>query len=243
MCGMEAISLWHCWGTTEPSACLDCCINCFSSFSWKYPNIFHMGFRSGMLAGQSSTVTPWSANHMEVFFALWAGAEVLLEKETSISIKLVSRWKHKVLQNILVDGCIDFGLDKTQWTNTNRRHGNPHHPWLQKLHAGLQAAWILCLSTLPPDSGTLISKWNSKFTFIWKVDFGPLRSNPVFFLFSPGKMLLTLFLFQKRLGSPFPEDIWTWWLLMRSLQLQFTPCEALPSAEVESNTLHLLALL
>ncbi len=30
-------------------------------------------------------------------------------------------------------------------------------------------------------------------------------------------------------GSPFPEDVWAWWLLMHWLQLQFTPCEALPS--------------
>ncbi len=29
--------------------------------------------------------------------------------------------------------------------------------------------------------------------------------------------------------SPFPEDVWAWWLLMHWLQLQFTPCEALPS--------------
>ncbi len=36
-CGMEAISLWHCWGTIEPSARLDCWIDCCSSFSWKYP--------------------------------------------------------------------------------------------------------------------------------------------------------------------------------------------------------------
>ncbi len=92
---------------------------------------------------------------------------------------------------------------------------------LWKLHTGLQA--ILCLSTLPPDSGTLISKWNAKFTFIWKED------SPVLFLLSPGKMLLTMFLFQKWLGSPFPEDVWAWWLLMHWLQLQFTPCEALPS--------------
>ncbi len=42
-------------------------------------------------------------------------------------------------------------------------------------------------------------------------------------------MLLLLFLFQKWLGSPFPEDIWAWWLLMHWLQLQFTHCEALPS--------------
>ncbi len=71
---------------------------------------------------------------------------------------------------------------------------------------------------------TLISKWNAKFAFIWKVDFGPLSNSPVIFLFSPDKMLLTMFLFQKWLGSPFPEDVWAWWL-----QLQFTPCEALPS--------------
>ncbi len=38
-----------------------------------------------------------------------------------------------------------------------------------------------------------------------------------------------MFLFQKWLGSPFPEDVWAWWLLMHWLQLQFAPCEALPS--------------
>ncbi len=42
-------------------------------------------------------------------------------------------------------------------------------------------------------------------------------------------MLLTMFLFQKWLGSPFPEDVWAWWLLMHWLQFHFTPCEALPS--------------
>ncbi len=108
--------------------------------------------RSGMLAGQSSTpVNSRSANHLEVGLALWAGAKVLLEKEISISIKLASKWKLKVLRNLMVDGYIDFGLDKTQWTNTSRRHGTLNHHWLWKLHTGLQAAWILCLSTLPPD--------------------------------------------------------------------------------------------
>ncbi len=105
-----------------------------------------------MLAGQSSTVISWSAKHLEVVLAVWAGAKVLLEKKISISIKLVSRWKHKVLLNLLVDGCVDCGLDKTQWTNTSRWHGSPNHHWLWKLHTGLQATWILCLSTLPPDS-------------------------------------------------------------------------------------------
>ncbi len=46
---------------------------------------------------------------------------------------------------------------------------------------------------------------------------------------SSGKMLLRMFLFQKCLGNSFPEDVWAWWLLMHWLQLQFTPCEALPS--------------
>ncbi len=53
-----------------------------------------------------------------------------------------------------------------------------------------------------------------------------LSNSPVCFLLSPGKMLLTMFLFQK---FPFPEDVWAWWLLMHWLQLQSTPCEALPS--------------
>ncbi len=121
------------------------------------------------------------------------------------------------------------------WTsdNTVDQHQqmtcSPNHHWLWKLHTGLQATWILCLSTLPPDAGTLISKLNAIFTFLWKEDFGPLSNSPVIFLLSPGKMLLTMFLFQKWVGSPFPEDVWAWWLLMHWLQLQFTPCEALPS--------------
>ncbi len=82
---------------------------------------------------------------------------------------------------------------------------------------------------LQSSSRLLISKWIAKFTFIWKEDFGPLSNCLVLFLLSPGKMLLTLSLVQKWLGSPFPEDVWAWWLLMHWLQLQSTPCEALPS--------------
>ncbi len=57
---------------------------------------------------------------------------------------------------------------------------------------GPQATWILCLSSLPPDSGTLISKGNAKFTLIREHNFGPLSSSPVLFVFSPGEALLTL---------------------------------------------------
>ncbi len=56
-----------------------------------------------------------------------------------------------------------------------------------------------------------------------------MSNSPVLFLFSPGRILLTMFLFQKWLGSPFPGDVWASSLLMHWLQLQFTPCEALPS--------------
>ncbi len=49
----------------------------------------------------------------------------------------------------------------------------------------------------------LISELNAKFTFIWKENFGPPSNSPVLFLLSPGKILLTMFLFQKWLGSPF----------------------------------------
>ncbi len=92
--------------------------------------------------------------------------QVLLENEICISIKLVSSRKHEMLENFLVHGCVDLGPQKTQWTNTSRWHGTPNHHWLWKLYTGPQATWILCLSSLPPDSGTLISKGNAKFTFI-----------------------------------------------------------------------------
>ncbi len=94
-------------------------------------------------------------------------------------------------------------------------------------HSG--SIWILFLSTLPPDSGTLISKLNAKFTFIWKEDFGPLSNSPVLFLLSPDNMLLTSFLFQKWLVALFLKisergDSWC-------THSSFSPlfCEALPS--------------
>ncbi len=141
------------WGSAEEllSLQLVCIVgSTFFIFLLKIYHRFHMGFRSGMLAGQSSTVISWSEKHLEIILAVWAGAKVLLEKQINISIKLLSRWKHKVLHNCLVDGCIDSRLDKTQWTNTSRRHGTPNHHWLWKL--SFIVVWVLCLSSLPPDS-------------------------------------------------------------------------------------------
>ncbi len=120
--------------------------------------------------------------------------QVLLENEICISIKLVSSRKHEVLKNFLVYGCVDLGPQKTQWTNTSRWHGTPNHHWLWKLYTGPQATWILCLSSLPPDSGTLISKGNAKFTFIREHNFGPLSSSPV-------ETLLTLSVVQEWLDT------------------------------------------
>ncbi len=133
-------------GCFDTSLQLICSVWSDVTYSIFLLTISHMGFRSGELAGQSSTVISWSANHLEVVLTVWADAKILLEKEISISIKLASRWKHKVFQNLLADGCIDFGLDKTQRTNTNRRHDTPNHHWLWKLHTGLQAVFLQTLS-------------------------------------------------------------------------------------------------
>ncbi len=68
---------------------------------------------------------------------------------------------------------------------------HPNHHRLWKLNTGLQAACVMSFSTLPPDSRTLVSKWNTKLALIWKEDFGPLGNSPVLLLLSPGKTPLT----------------------------------------------------
>ncbi len=82
----------------------------FLIFLLTIPHRFSMGFRSGEFAGQSSTSTlMWSFNQLVVLLAVWA-----VENEISIFKKLVSRRKHEVLQNFLVNGCSDVGFQKTQ---------------------------------------------------------------------------------------------------------------------------------
>ncbi len=139
---------------------------------------------SGEFAGQSSTPTFGA-------FGSVGRCQILLENEISIFKKLVSRRKHEVLQNVLINGCSDFGLQKT-WTNTSRWHCTPNHHRLWKLNTGLQATCAMSFSTLPPDSRTLVSKWNTKLALIWKEDFGPLGNSPVLLLLSPGKTPLTI---------------------------------------------------
>jgi len=70
---------------------------------------------------------------------------------------------------------------------------------------------------------TLISKWNSKITFIWKEDFGPLSNSPVLFLLSTGKMLLTKLLNQpitwKQLDA-FRHLLYMWWRRLAEVQTE-----------------------
>ncbi len=97
------------------------------------------------------------------------------QKEAWSAPKCIGKW------------CSDIGFQKTQWTNTSRWHCNPIHHRLWKLNTGLLATWAMSFSTLPPDSRTLVSKWNTKFSLIWKEDFGPLGNIPVLLLLSPVK--------------------------------------------------------
>ncbi len=91
----------------------------FLVFLLTIPNRFSMGFRSGEFASLSSTPTPWSFNQLLVLLAVWAGAKSCWKMKSSFK-KLVSRRKHEVLQNLLVNGCSDVGFPIAQWTNTSR---------------------------------------------------------------------------------------------------------------------------
>ncbi len=80
-CGMEVISLWHCWGGMEAQVSLTVA---FSSsallglvsliFLLTIPHRCSMGFRSGEFAGQSSTVTPWTPASVH---SLWSSHKCL----------------------------------------------------------------------------------------------------------------------------------------------------------------------
>ncbi len=125
--GMEVISLWHCWGGMEAQVSLTVAFSSSAFFGLLFliflltiPHRFSMGFRSGEFAGQSSTPTQWSFNQLLVLLAVWAGAKSCW-KMKSASLKSwsgLSRRKHEVLQNFLVNGCSDVGFQK----NTMDQH-------------------------------------------------------------------------------------------------------------------------
>ncbi len=123
---------------------------------------------------------------------------------------------------------------KTQWTNTNRWHCTPNHHRLWKLNTGLLTTWVMSFSTLPPDSRTLVSKWNTKLALIWKEDFGPLGNSPDLLLLSPGKTCLSLSVVQewlnKRITTTVAKflDTSVWWLLIPWPQPQSISSEVHP---------------
>ncbi len=206
--GMEVISLWHCWGGMEAQVSLTVA---FSSsallrlvsliFLLTITHRFSMGFRSGEFAGQSSTPTPWSFNQLLVLLAVWAGAKSCWKMKSASLKSWSAEGSMKCSKNLLVNGCSDIGFPKTQWTNTSRWHCTPNHHRLWKLNTGLHATWAMSFSTLPPDSRTLVSKWNTKLALIWKEDFGPLGNSPVLLLLSPGKTPLMLSVVQEWLNK------------------------------------------
>ncbi len=140
--------------------------SCFSFSSWQYPidSLWGSGLVS-LLASQAHQ----HHGHLTNFwcFCSVSRCQILLENEISIFKKLVSRRKHEVLQNVLVNGCSDIGFQKTEWTKTSRWHCTPNHHRLWKLNTGLQETWTMSFSTLPPDSRTLDSKLNTKLALIW----------------------------------------------------------------------------
>ncbi len=118
------------------------------------------------------------------------------------------------------------------WTSENTVDQHQQMTWQPKSSLTVETShWTSSnMDSVPLHSSSRL--WDLDFQMKCKIyfdHFGPLSNSPVLFLHSPGKTLLTLSLVQKWLGSPFPEVVWAWWLLMHWLQLQSTPCEALTS--------------
>ncbi len=151
--------------------------------------------------------------------------QILLENEISIFKKLVSRRKHEVLQNFLVNGCSDVGFQNTM-DQHSRWHYIPNHHRVWKLNTGLQATWAMSFSTLPPDSRTLVSKLNTKLALIWKEDFEPLGNSPVLLLLSSGNA-------SDDNCSQIPWLLCVWMLLMSWPQSQSIPCEVHPNSWID----------
>lgn len=71
----------------------------------------------------------------------------------------------------------------TQWTNSSWWPSSPdcHWQWW-KPYIWPQDNWIMSLPSHSSVTGTLIFKWNAKFTFISKEDFGLLGNGSLLFL-------------------------------------------------------------
>ncbi len=203
--GMEAISLWLCSGVMEAQVAL---IAAFRSsallglvsliFLLTIHQRFSMGFRSGEFADQSSTVTH---GHWTSFWYIWQCGQVpspagkwnqnlhkaCQQKEAWSALKYPGRWLRWL------------------WTSENTVDQHQQMTWQPKSSLTVETShWTSRnMDSVPLHSSSRL--WDSKFTLIWKEDWlwTTDQQSSSFSLFSPGKMLLTMF--------------------------QFTPCEALPS--------------
>ncbi len=183
---------------------------------------FSMGFRSGEFAGQSSTVTPWSLNQLLVPLAVWAVPspagkwnqhlhKACQQKEAWSALKFPGRWLLWL------------------WTSENTVDQHQQMTWQPKSSLTVKTShWTSSnMESVPLHSSSRL--WDLDFQMKCKIYFHLKRGlwtteqQSVPFLHSPGKMLLTLSLVQKWLGSPFPEDVWAWW-----------PLDALTPASVHS---------
>ncbi len=109
--------------------------------------------------------------HCKVWWLCWPVSKASQQKEAWSAPKYLDKWVQW-----------RWFSKKQQWTNISRWHCTSNNHRLWKHNTGCQATWVMSFSTLPPDSRTLVSKWNTKLAIIWKEDFAPLRR------LSPGKM-------------------------------------------------------
>ncbi len=104
------------------------------------------------------------------------------------------------------------------WTSENTVDQHQQMTWKPKSSLTVETShWTSSnVDSVPLHSSSRL--WDLDFQMKCKIYFhlkrGLWSNSPVLFFLSPGKMLLMLFLFQKWVGSTFPEDIGAWWLLM-----------------------------
>ncbi len=211
--GMEVISLWHCWGGMEAQVSL---IDFIDSL-WG--------------SGQASLLANQAHGHWTSFWYLWQCGQVpspagkwnqhlhkaCQQKEAWSALKFPGRWLCWL------------------WTSENTAEQHQQMTWQPKSSLTVETShWTSSnMDSVPLHSFSRL--WDLDFQIKCKIYFHLKRGlwtteqQSSFFLHSPGKTLLMLSLVQKWLGSPFPEDVWAWWLLMHWLQLQSSPCEALTS--------------
>ncbi len=213
---------WSVCGTAEvvwkprflwqwPSGHLHCWVWCLSSSSWQYPidSLWGSG-QASLLANQahSNPAGKWN-QHLH---------KACQQKEAWSALKFPGRWLRWL------------------WTSDNTVDQHQQMTWQPKSSLTVETShWTSSnMDSVPIHSSSRL--WDLDFKMKCKIYFHLKRglwttaaTVQLFFSTAQVRCFWLCFLFQKWLGSPFPEDVWAWWLLMHWLQLQSTPCEALPS--------------